>query len=158
MSSSIDYVVEDIISTLTVTRVVPGQILCKIWTAYLCPCLHLPALERVRWNAQNLWHWAVIWGCLIPVTHAQDVTKEHFSLPSLGPKLESLRDEVRFGRGWALIRGVPVQRYRCQAAVDTSPNSHVTYVATIVRLQLWYMTLRNRTEASIDLGRHPESG
>ena len=40
------------------------------------------------------------------------MTKEHFRLPALGPKLESFRDEVRFGRGWALIRGVPVQRYR----------------------------------------------
>ena len=42
----------------------------------------------------------------------QDITKQEFSLPTLGPKLEGFRDDVRFGRGWALIRGVPVQRYR----------------------------------------------
>ena len=50
------------------------------------------------------------------VRHAvsvQQITKAEFQLPTLGPRLEAIRDEVRFGRGWALIRGVPVERYTC---------------------------------------------
>ena len=42
----------------------------------------------------------------------QQITKAEFQLPTLGAKLEAARDETRFGRGWYLIRGVPVQRYR----------------------------------------------
>ena len=42
----------------------------------------------------------------------QQITKAEFQLPTLGAKLEAARDETRFGRGWFLIRGVPVQRYR----------------------------------------------
>lgn len=34
----------------------------------------------------------------------QDVTKEEFSLPTLGPKLVELLEEVRVGRGFQLIR------------------------------------------------------
>jgi hypothetical protein len=41
----------------------------------------------------------------------QTVTKEDFPLPTLGPYLESVRDEVVSGRGFALIRGVPVDRW-----------------------------------------------
>lgn len=40
----------------------------------------------------------------------QTVTKADFPLPTLGPYLESVRDEVVSGRGFALIRGVPVER------------------------------------------------
>ena len=42
----------------------------------------------------------------------QQITKDQFQLPTLGTKLEAARDETRFGRGWYLIRGVPVQCYR----------------------------------------------
>eukprot|EP00879_Flechtneria_rotunda_P008142 GHRR01008527.1.p1 GENE.GHRR01008527.1~~GHRR01008527.1.p1 ORF type:complete len:362 (+),score=138.84 GHRR01008527.1:379-1464(+) len=41
----------------------------------------------------------------------QAVTKADFLLPTLGPYLEAIRDEVVRGRGFALIRGVPVDRY-----------------------------------------------
>lgn len=44
----------------------------------------------------------------------QTVTKADFPLPSLGPYLEAVRDEVVAGRGFALVRGVPVDR--CGAA------------------------------------------
>lgn len=39
------------------------------------------------------------------------VTKADFPLPTLGPYLEAVRDEVVSGRGFALVRGVPVERY-----------------------------------------------
>ncbi len=32
-------------------------------------------------------------------------------LPTLGPILTSIQEEVTWGRGFALIRGVPVDRY-----------------------------------------------
>lgn len=37
--------------------------------------------------------------------------REDFPLPSLGPKLEAIQHEVTWGRGFALLRGVPVWRY-----------------------------------------------
>jgi len=37
--------------------------------------------------------------------------RSEFSLPSLGPRLERLRHEILHGRGFALIRGLPVERY-----------------------------------------------
>jgi hypothetical protein len=33
-------------------------------------------------------------------------SREHFPLPSLGPKLEACREEVRIGRGFQLLRCV----------------------------------------------------
>ncbi len=38
-----------------------------------------------------------------------DIRREDFSLPTLGPVLERLRAEVLEGRGFVLLRGVPVQ-------------------------------------------------
>ena len=37
------------------------------------------------------------------------IRREDFPLPSLGPALERLRDEVLNGRGFVLLRGVPVE-------------------------------------------------
>jgi hypothetical protein len=37
-----------------------------------------------------------------------DIRREHFPLPTLGPALERLRGEVLDGRGFVLLRGVPV--------------------------------------------------
>jgi alpha-ketoglutarate-dependent taurine dioxygenase len=39
-----------------------------------------------------------------------DITREHFPLPTLGPELARLTDELINGRGVVLIRGVPVDR------------------------------------------------
>ncbi len=38
-----------------------------------------------------------------------DVTQEDFSLPTLGPRLAALLDDLEGGRGYALVRGVPVE-------------------------------------------------
>jgi hypothetical protein len=38
-----------------------------------------------------------------------DVTREDFPLPTLGPVLDRLRDEVLDGRGFVLLRGMPVE-------------------------------------------------
>lgn len=40
-----------------------------------------------------------------------EVRKEHFPLPTLGPVLAHIQDEVLNGRGFQLMRGLPVQRY-----------------------------------------------
>lgn len=45
------------------------------------------------------------------------VTKANFPLPTLGPLLEALRDEVTRGRGFAFIRGFPVERYSRKEAI-----------------------------------------
>jgi len=37
--------------------------------------------------------------------------RDRFPLPSLGPRIEGLVDEVENGRGVALLQGIPVQRY-----------------------------------------------
>lgn len=39
------------------------------------------------------------------------ITAETFPLPTLGGYLRGLRDELRFGRGFVLLRGVPRERY-----------------------------------------------
>lgn len=43
--------------------------------------------------------------------HAQDARKADFPLPTLGPKLTAIQQEASFGRGFALLKGVPVDRY-----------------------------------------------
>ena len=43
--------------------------------------------------------------------HTLDITAESFPLPTLGPRLAALADELIGGRGVALIRGLPVERY-----------------------------------------------
>jgi hypothetical protein len=41
----------------------------------------------------------------------QDITTDNFQLPKLGPKLRQLQQEVVTGRGFTLLRGLPVQQY-----------------------------------------------
>ncbi|MFV1999744.1 MAG: TauD/TfdA family dioxygenase [Acidimicrobiia bacterium] len=43
-----------------------------------------------------------------------NIKRSDFSLPSLGPILDRIQDEVVSGRGFALIRGVPVHTYSRQ--------------------------------------------
>jgi hypothetical protein len=45
---------------------------------------------------------------LPPGARPQDATKDRFPLPTLGPKLEAAYEEVRNGRGFVLLRGIPV--------------------------------------------------
>ena len=40
-----------------------------------------------------------------------EITKENFALPSLHDELEHLLNELRSGRGFALLRGVPTEEY-----------------------------------------------
>lgn len=40
-----------------------------------------------------------------------DITRDQFPLPTLGPELDRITDELINGRGVALIRGLPVRRY-----------------------------------------------
>lgn len=44
------------------------------------------------------------------------VTRDNFELPTLGDKLRAVRDEVRDGRGFALIRGLPIECYTLREA------------------------------------------
>jgi Taurine catabolism dioxygenase TauD, TfdA family len=46
----------------------------------------------------------------------RDVTRSEFPLPSLGSTLDALRDEVVNGRGFVLLRGLPVEGRNREAA------------------------------------------
>lgn len=41
----------------------------------------------------------------------QQITADDFPLPSLGTRLEALADEIETGRGFGVLRGIPVQTY-----------------------------------------------
>lgn len=41
----------------------------------------------------------------------RNVTRAKFEMPTFGPVLDGLRDEIINGRGFAVIRGLPVERY-----------------------------------------------
>jgi len=45
-----------------------------------------------------------------------EVTRDTFELPRLAVALEKIRDEVMDGRGFAVIRGLPVERYSMREA------------------------------------------
>ena len=45
-----------------------------------------------------------------------DIGPENFPLPGLGEKLRAIRDEAQHGRGFAVIRGLPVERYSLEDA------------------------------------------
>ncbi len=45
-----------------------------------------------------------------PEVGLRDITKENFPLPTLAPVLEGVVDELVDGRGFALVRGVPVEQ------------------------------------------------
>jgi hypothetical protein len=52
-------------------------------------------------------------------TDIMSISRDSFALPTLGPVLQRIRDEVLWGRGFALMRGLPVERWsqwRCAAA------------------------------------------
>ena len=40
-----------------------------------------------------------------------EIAREQFPLPALAPKLARILDEIRNGRGFVVVRGLPVQRY-----------------------------------------------
>lgn len=45
-----------------------------------------------------------------------DITPADFPLPTLAPRLHAVRDEVEAGRGFSLIRGLPIGRYSLEQA------------------------------------------
>jgi hypothetical protein len=45
-----------------------------------------------------------------------EVRREDFPLPTLGPRLEALRQELLHGRGFVLLRGLPMERYALEDA------------------------------------------
>ncbi len=57
------------------------------------------------------------------------ITKEDFDLPTLGPVLGSLREQLINGLGFALIRGLPIERYtqKQAAALFFGLGSHLGY-------------------------------
>ena len=52
---------------------------------------------------------------------------QSFALPTLGPRLASLRDELQLGRGLVLLRGLPVERWgrRCSAVAFYGLGAHL---------------------------------
>ena len=60
---------------------------------------HLAELDTALTNAEAA------------VDDVLDITAEHFPLPTLGPELARLTEDLISGRGVALIRGVPVADY-----------------------------------------------
>tara|TARA_Y100001936_G_C16092587_1_gene687835 strand:+ start:6398 stop:7438 length:1041 start_codon:yes stop_codon:yes gene_type:complete len=52
------------------------------------------------------------------ISDVLEITDSDIDLPSLGPRLEGIADDIIEGRGLALIRGIPVERYtRLQSAI-----------------------------------------
>ncbi|MCG8544796.1 MAG: TauD/TfdA family dioxygenase [Alphaproteobacteria bacterium] len=56
-----------------------------------------------------------------------DIDRARFPLPRLGPELRRLRDDVMNGRGFAVLRGLPVERYAMAdaAAIYFGLGTHV---------------------------------
>jgi hypothetical protein len=52
------------------------------------------------------------------ITSVLEIKRQDIDLPTLGPRLEAIGNDIIWGRGLALIRGVPVDRYtRLQTAI-----------------------------------------
>jgi len=53
--------------------------------------------------------------CAVLAHRIEAITKDQFRLPTLAPFLEGVQGELLDGRGFALLRGLPVHRYstRC---------------------------------------------
>ena len=45
-----------------------------------------------------------------------EIRREDFPLPTLGPRLDALRHELLHGRGFVLLRGLPMERYALEDA------------------------------------------
>jgi hypothetical protein len=73
------------------------------------PPTHPPTLPRPP-RSQTQTPQGVIRAGLDIEKAPHSVTREAFPLPTLGPLLEAVREEVRAGRGFAVIRGFPVDR------------------------------------------------
>lgn len=54
---------------------------------------------------------AAVRACRAGGTPLADISPAHFPLPLLGPRLETILGELLEGRGFAMLRGFPVERY-----------------------------------------------
>ncbi|PYP85909.1 MAG: taurine catabolism dioxygenase TauD [Blastocatellia bacterium AA13] len=73
------------------------------WLEFLSPA----EIEEVEYAAKGLDSES---------TDIVGIRREHFPLPTLGPRLKSLLDEVLNGRGFVLLRALPVERWTMQQA------------------------------------------
>ena len=96
--------------------------------------LNQPVVDPAAWTAEDL---DADQGWIHPLTESDiaeldaavarveergldimDITRDDFVLPTLGDRLDEIAADVVHGRGLALIRGVPVDRYsRVQSAI-----------------------------------------
>lgn len=72
-------------------------------------CLFLPAELAASWQ-----RWICTPDRPMRLLSLQDLTQHDFPLPTLGPRLVEIHEEVVHGRGFQLIKGLPVQRYSPQ--------------------------------------------
>ena len=58
-----------------------------------------------------------------------DITRSNFNLPTLGPVLNDTREELLEGRGFVLLRGIPVERYSIEesAMIYYGIGAHLGY-------------------------------
>ena len=58
-----------------------------------------------------------------------DITRGNFNLPTLGPVLNVTREELLEGRGFVLLRGIPVERYSIEesAMIYYGIGAHLGY-------------------------------
>ena len=57
--------------------------------------------------------------CVVRAHRMESITKDQFQLPTLAPFLEGVQRELLDGRGFALLKGLPVHRYstRCRSCI-----------------------------------------
>lgn len=89
--------------------------------------LYTPIDDRSAWKGRELQQ-SDAWVTRVDAGHAaeletalasvrarglkdEEITRADFSLPGLGGVLAGLAEEIEFGRGFALLRGLPVQRW-----------------------------------------------
>lgn len=77
----------------------------------------------------------------------EDISRESFQLPSLGPRLAGMRGEVLNGRGFVLIRGFPVERYSVEEAA-------IAYLG----MGAWFGSFRSQNAAGHLLGHVRDTG
>ena len=82
---------------------------------YLLACLRLPTTCTGPLGLPVSTRWRGHAQLTSQSCRIESIRKEDVQLPTLGPLLAEVQSEVVFGRGFALLRGLPVQRWslRC---------------------------------------------
>lgn len=86
--------------------------------------LGTPVGGRAAWFGRDLrdrpdeWTWELTPAEVDEIDAALRAEDPSFPLPTLGPKLQQVRDEVEWGLGFARIRGLDVSRYSVDDAVE----------------------------------------